>query len=142
MPAFAGMTVIPIAISALAHKYSYSIVMPAKAGIQGYWVSSMKDYYVYMMASKRNGTLYTGITSDLVRRVYEHRTGAVEGFTKRYGVKMLVWYETTQDVNSAIAREKNIQAWKRQWKLELIEKTNLQWNDLWPEVSGCQLSLA
>ena len=116
--------------------------MPAKAGIQGYWVSSMKDYYVYMMASKRNGTLYTGITSDLVRRVYEHRTGAVEGFTKRYGVKMLVWYETTQDVNSAIAREKNIQAWKRQWKLELIEKTNLQWNDLWPEVSGCQLSLA
>ena len=70
----------------------------------------MKTYYVYMMASKRNGTLYTGMTSVLVRRVHEHRTGAVEGFTKCYDIKMLVWYETTEDVNSAIAREKNIQA--------------------------------
>ena len=102
----------------------------------------METYYVYMMASKRNGTLYTGVTSDLVRRVYEHRTGAVEGFTKRYDVKMLVWYETAQDINSAIAREKNIQAWKRQWKLELIETANPQWKDLWEEITGCQLSLA
>lgn len=102
----------------------------------------MKAYYVYMMASKRNGTLYTGMTSDLIKRIYEHRNGIVEGFTKRYGVKMLVWYETTNDVIAAIAREKNIQAWKRKWKLELIEKNNPEWNDLWEEITGCQLSLA
>ncbi len=102
----------------------------------------MKTYYVYMIASKRNGTLYTGITSDLVKRVYEHKEGVVEGFTKRYGIKMLVWYETTEDVQSAIKREKNIQAWKRQWKLELIEKMNPEWKDLWEEITGCQRALA
>jgi putative endonuclease len=104
----------------------------------------MKTYYVYMMASKKNGTLYTGVTSDLIKRVHEHRIGAVDGFTKRYNIKMLVWYESTEDVNAAIKREKNIQSWKRKWKLELIEKSNPEWNDLWEEIieTGCQLSLA
>jgi len=102
----------------------------------------MKTYYVYMLASKRNGTLYTGVTNDLVRRIYEHRTGAVKGFTEKYGVKLLVWYELHGDINEAIKREKNIQAWKRQWKLELIEKSNPDWEDLYEEITGCQLSLA
>ncbi|HEU5048546.1 MAG TPA: GIY-YIG nuclease family protein [Rickettsiales bacterium] len=85
---------------------------------------TMNTYYVYIMASKRNGTLYTGVTSDLVRRVHQHRTGEIEGFTKQYGIKMLVWHEQTNDIYSAITREKQIKAWKRQWKLALIEKAN------------------
>ena len=102
----------------------------------------MKNYYVYMMTNKRNGTLYTGMTSDLIRRVYEHRTGIMEGFTKKYGLKLLVWYEQHHDVNEAIKREKNIQAWKREWKLKLIESVNPHWNDLYAEITGCQPSLA
>jgi putative endonuclease len=73
-----------------------------------------------MMASKRNGTLYTGMTNDLIRRVYEHKNGLMDGFTKKYGVKLLVWYELTNEVEAAIKREKNIQTWKREWKLRLI----------------------
>ena len=95
-----------------------------------------------MMTNKRNGTLYTGMTNDLVRRVYEHREGVVEGFTKKYGLKMLVWYEQHSDVNEAIKREKNIQAWKREWKMNLIQSQNLDWRDLYNEVTGCQPSLA
>lgn len=95
-----------------------------------------------MMASKRNGTLYTGMTNDLIRRVYEHKEGVVEGFTKKYGVKLLVWYEQTNEVEAAIKREKNIQAWKREWKLRLIEEFNPDWNDLYFEIAGCQPALA
>ncbi|MDX2095520.1 MAG: GIY-YIG nuclease family protein [Alphaproteobacteria bacterium] len=102
----------------------------------------MKTYYVYIMTNKRNGTLYTGMTNDLVRRVYEHRSGIVEGFTKKYGLKMLVWYEQHSDVNEAIKREKNIQAWKREWKMNLIQSVNLEWVDLYNEITGCQPSLA
>ncbi len=89
---------------------------------------------VYILASKRNGTLYTGVTSDLKRRIYEHKSGASEGFTKQYHVHTLVWYECTEDINSAITREKQIKAWKRKWKLELIEKGNPQWRDLYEEL--------
>ncbi len=96
------------------------------------------SYYVYMMTNKRNGTLYTGVSKDLVRRVYEHKHGILQGFTKRYGLKMLVWFEHHTDVSEAIKREKNIQAWKRQWKLEMIEKSNPNWNDLYEEITGCQ----
>jgi putative endonuclease len=102
----------------------------------------MKTYYVYMMASKKNGTLYTGMTNDLIKRVYEHKEGVVEGFTKKYGVKILVWYEQTNDVEAAIKREKNIQAWKREWKLRLIEEKNPSWSDLYNEIIGCQPALA
>jgi putative endonuclease len=101
-----------------------------------------KQYYVYIMGSKRNGTLYTGITGDLIRRTYQHRNGLLSGFTKKYGVTQLVWYEVHQDVNEAIKREKNIQAWKRQWKLRLIEESNPEWNDLYEEITGCQPELA
>ena len=96
----------------------------------------MKDYnyYVYILASKRNGTLYTGITNDLVRRAWEHRNGYVKGFTHKYGVKILVWFEHHVDVHEAIAREKRIKRWRRKWKLALIEEMNPGWNDLYDEL--------
>ena len=89
----------------------------------------MKQYYVYMMASYR-GTLYTGITNDLARRVYEHRFKLADGFTKKYNVSRLVFYEETQDVMSAIAREKQIKGWKRRRKAALIDAMNPYWRDL------------
>jgi putative endonuclease len=90
------------------------------------------SYFVYMLASKRNGTLYTGVTNDLLRRASEHRDKVVPGFTKRYGVDILVWYEVHDDINTAIIREKQIKRWNRVWKLRLIEKDNSGWNDLAP----------
>ena len=86
------------------------------------------------MASKRNGTLYVGVTSNLPRRAYEHREGLIEGFTKKYGVKMLVWYERHDTMLAAIEREKSIKRWPRRWKLELIEKHNPTWRDLYEEL--------
>ena len=88
-------------------------------------------YYVYILASKRNGTLYIGVTNDLKRRVYEHKEKIVDGFTKEYGVDMLVYFEMTPDVRSAIEREKAIKKWNRQWKINLIEKENGGWKDLY-----------
>lgn len=93
-----------------------------------------EQYYVYIMASKRNGILYTGITNDLVRRVYEHKNYLVEGFTKKYKVHMVVYFECIQDVNVAISREKCIKKWYRDWKINLIEKNNSQWNDLYTTI--------
>lgn len=90
-----------------------------------------KRFYVYILASQRNGTLYVGVTSDLARRMDEHRNGSVDGFTKTYAVHLLVHYEVYDDAESAITREKRLKAWKRQWKLELIENNNPNWNDLW-----------
>lgn len=86
------------------------------------------------MASRRNGTLYAGVTSDLIRRVWEHKNDAVEGFTKRYKVHDLVWYELHQSMETAIGREKALKNWKRKWKLELVEKTNPEWRDLYPDL--------
>ena len=91
----------------------------------------MKNPCVYLFASRRNSTLYVGVTSDLVKRIGEHKNNVVEGFTKRYGVHMLVWYEFHASMESAISREKAIKKWKRNRKLELIEKDNPQWNDLY-----------
>jgi putative endonuclease len=91
-------------------------------------------YFVYLTASKRNGTLYVGVTRDLVRRTYEHKSKAVAGFTQRYGASRLVWFEPHTDVEAAILREKEIKKWRRAWKLELIEKENPQWRDLYEEV--------
>ncbi|MBL8504666.1 MAG: GIY-YIG nuclease family protein [Rhodocyclaceae bacterium] len=89
---------------------------------------------VYILASRRNGTLYVGVTSDLVKRVWEHRNDAVDGFTKQYGVHDLVWYERHETMESAIAREKALKEWKRQWKLRLIEEANPGWRDLYAEI--------
>ena len=88
-------------------------------------------YSVYILASKRNGTLYIGVTANLIKRVYEHKNHLVDGFTKKYNVHNLVYYETTEDISSAIRREKQIKKWKRKWKIELIEKKNPNWRDLY-----------
>ena len=87
-------------------------------------------YYVYIMASARNGTLYVGVSNDVARRAGQHKDAQVPGFTRRHSVKHLVWYETHDDINTAIAREKQIKGWNRAWKIRLIEKDNLDWNDL------------
>ena len=90
-----------------------------------------RSSYVYILASGRNGTLYTGVTADLSRRVYQHREGRSSGFTARYDVKRLVWYETFPSIHDAIDAEKRIKRWRRAWKIELIEKMNPQWLDLY-----------
>ena len=91
----------------------------------------MKAPCVYILASRRNGTLYTGVTSDLIKRVFEHRSDAAAGFTRRYGVHTLVWFEQHGTMESAIGREKAIKEWKRGWKIELIEASNPYWLDLY-----------
>ena len=91
----------------------------------------MKQPCVYIMASKRNGTLYTGVTGSLIKRVWEHKNNLVEGFTKRYGVHKLVYFEQHEDMISAITREKRIKKWNRAWKIRLIEQQNPEWNDLY-----------
>ena len=90
------------------------------------------SYFVYILASQRNGSLYTGVTNDLLRRAGEHKDKAAFGFTKRYGVNILVWYEIHEDVDIAIEREKQIKGWNRAWKVRLIEQDNSGWNDLAP----------
>ena len=89
---------------------------------------------VYLLTNKRNGTLYTGVTSNLVKRVWEHKQHAVGGFTKRYGVSHLVWYEAHETMESAIRREKAIKNWKRAWKIKAIESLNPQWRDLYDDL--------
>ena len=89
-----------------------------------------KQYFVYILASKKYGTLYTGVTSNLIQRIYQHKNGLIEGFTKQYNVHHLVYYEIHSDVNEAITREKCIKKWYRQWKINLIERNNPQWFDL------------
>ena len=93
-------------------------------------------YYVYLLASKKHGTLYLGVTNDIVRRVYRHRTKAVPGFTSRYGVDKLVWFEIHDDPLTAIAREKELKKWRRDWKIRLIEEQNPDWADLYAGISN------
>ena len=93
-----------------------------------------KQPAVYILASKRNGTLYIGVTSDLAKRIWEHKNNMAEGFTKRYGVHRLVWYEVHETMGSAIRREKAIKNWKRIWKINAIELANPQWRDLYEDL--------
>lgn len=95
-----------------------------------------KQFYVYILASRRNGTLYLGVTSDIVKRVWQHKNDLAEGFTRKYGVKKLVYYETHEDAENAIKREKQLKKWRRAWKLELIEARNSEWRDLYVDI--CQ----
>ena len=95
----------------------------------------MGHYYVYILASQRNGTLYLGMTDNLVRRVWEHKNDLVEGFTKKYGVHRLVWYEVADTPLAAIAREKQLKEWNRAWKLRLIEEMNPGWKDLYGDLT-------
>ena len=95
----------------------------------------MKQYYVYILASSRRGTLYIGVTSDLIKRVYEHKHKLIEGFTKKYDVSQLVYYEIFEDIERAIQREKNLKHWIRSWKIKLIETHNPDWLDLYDEIA-------
>jgi len=94
------------------------------------------SFWVYILASRRNGTLYIGMTDDLVRRAWEHRTGAVRGFTRQYGIKMLVWFEQHETRESALQRERQLKKWNRAWKLQLIERFNPSWKDLADELTS------
>ena len=93
------------------------------------------NYYVYLMANKKDGTLYLGVTNDLVRRIYEHKTKIAKGFTSRYGVDRLVWFEIHDEPLAAIEREKKIKKWRRDWKVQLIEQDNPTWHDLYADIT-------
>ncbi len=93
-----------------------------------------QTYFIYMLASGRNGTLYVGVTNNLPRRIFEHKNGLTEGFTKRYGVHLLVWYEMHEDIGEAILREKQIKKWNRAWKIRMIEETNPDWRDIYDDI--------
>jgi putative endonuclease len=90
----------------------------------------MKDYYIYILTNKKNGTLYIGVTNNLTRRIYEHRNGTIKGFTKKYNLNKLVYFEQLNDISFAILREKRLKKWNREWKVQLIEKINPEWKDL------------
>jgi len=101
-----------------------------------------KTYYVYILASKRNGTLYAGVTNNLIKRIYEHKNNLVKGFTEKYNIHSLVHFERTQNILAAIEREKRIKKWNRKWKINLIEKDNPDWEDLYPRLVGGKNELA
>jgi len=94
----------------------------------------MQQYYVYILASKKNGTMYVGVTRDLIKRIYEHKQNMMDGFTKKYNVHDLVYYEVHKEIEEAITREKQIKKWNRKWKLRLIEEKNPYWMDLYSEI--------
>lgn len=110
-------------------------VIPSLTGNLSNNFNKMKNYYVYIMTNKPNGTLYVGVTNDLVRRCYEHRNGMIDGFTKKYSCKMLIYYEAFDQIEDAILREKRLKKWNRQWKIELIEKSNPGWVDLYNQIT-------
>ena len=93
------------------------------------------SFYTYILASKKNGTLYVGMTDDLVRRIWQHRNDELPGFTQKYGLKILVWYEAHESRDNAFIRERQIKKWNRAWKLKLIEDANPEWRDLWKEIT-------
>lgn len=109
---------------------------PRNAGINACKIVKEYLYYVYILASKKNGTLYTGVTDNLLRRVYEHKKKLNKGFTEKYNIDKLVYYELFNDVNLALHREKQIKKWYRQYKINVIEKANPEWNDLFYEIGG------
>ncbi len=94
----------------------------------------MNNYFVYILSNKKRGTIYIGVTNNLIRRLYEHKNGLIDGFTKRYNIKTLVYFEMTFDIKSAIEREKKLKKWNRAWKIALIEKANPEWEDLSLEI--------
>jgi putative endonuclease len=97
-------------------------------------VDKVTSFYVYILASRRNGTLYIGLTDDLAKRTWQHRNSVIPGFTKKYEVKMLVWHEQHESRESAFMRERQLKKWNRAWKLQLIEQTNSDWRDLWDDL--------
>jgi putative endonuclease len=110
----------------------YRTVIPE--GVIGNPQRFCMQYYIYILASRKNGTLYVGVTSDLIKRIYEHKNDLVEGFTQKYTIHNLVYFEATESIESAIMREKQLKKWNRAWKINLIEKNNPAWNDLYPDL--------
>lgn len=96
---------------------------------------NMKTYYIYFITNKRNGTLYIGVSSDIKRRIYQHKNKLIDGFSKEHNLNKLVYYENINDINSAISREKQLKKWKRQWKINAIDKFNPEWRDLYDELA-------
>jgi putative endonuclease len=96
----------------------------------------MSQYYVYILTNKKKGALYIGVTNDLAKRVYQHKNNLIDGFTKKYDIKRLIYYEIANDIRSAIRREKQIKKWYRDWKIELIERNNPYWKDLHDDLLG------
>jgi len=99
-------------------------------------MSTERSYWVYILASRLGGTLYIGVTNNLIRRIYQHRMGLIAGFTKDYGVHRLVYFEQHTDIEAAIRREKRLKKWNRAWKIRLIEQDNPNWDDLYPQISS------
>ncbi len=110
--------------------------LQSSKGREGKGAQVDKLYYVYMLASRRNGTLYVGVTNDIARRIWEHKNKVAEGFTKKHEVHLLVWFETFNDIEEAIIREKQLKGWNRAWKIRLIEEHNSGWNDLSRYLNG------
>ena len=108
-------------------------VIPAQAGIQELFMIQ-KQACIYIMANKKNGTIYIGVTSDLPNRVWQHKNNIIDGFTKKYSIHKLVYFEPYESMKSAIEREKQMKKWKRKWKLEMIEKQNPLWEDLYENI--------
>ena len=106
------------------------IVVPAKAGTHNHGIRYVMPYYVYMLASRRHGTLYIGVTNNLSRRIEQHRSGAVASFTQKYQVRRLVYFEVHDDPGAANMRERQLKKWNRDWKIRLIEEQNPEWQDL------------
>ena len=107
---------------------------PRPSEARGRGPRHLNSYYVYVLASRRNGTLYIGVTNDMLRRAAEHKSKQVPGFTRRHAVDILVWYDLHNDIATAIEREKQIKGWNRNWKIRLVEKMNPEWDDLYPHI--------
>ena len=114
----------------------YVILAYARIHLERCFSSVEKQPCVYLLANRKRGTLYLGVTSDLIKRVWQHKNDLADGFTKRYRVHELVWFEMHASMDSAIAREKAIKCWKRWWKMDLVEEDNPDWRDLYPEITG------
>ena len=112
-----------------------TVIAGLDPAIQLRFVLRVGEYYVYIMASRKNRTLYIGVTNDIARRAFEHREGLIPGFTKRYDIKLLVHIESFDDIRAAIQREKNLKKWPRAWKIALIQEANPDWRDLYPDLA-------
>jgi putative endonuclease len=131
-----GASLIPLARRANILRHSGTRPL---ARARNPFLHTRMTYYVYLLASDKYGTLYLGVTNDVVRRVYEHKSKATHGFTKRYSVDKLVWFEIYDDATTAISREKELKKWRRDWKIRLIEESNPQWTDLYPQIAAGHL---
>jgi putative endonuclease len=115
-------------------KPSYRFPISKRCTFDSRMTSSMKKYYIYILASGKNGTLYIGMTNDLIKRIYQHKDKSILGFTKKYNVDKLVYFEEYNDINQTITREKQLKKWNRSWKIKLIEVKNKNWNDLYKDI--------